>query len=85
MNIIAVVLSRSAGEDYGDDAIGYVQLLWRDGLCETAARITPGHRVATKLYSVTAIINELEDEILNVHSHSTTRAVQACSCFCEVA
>ena len=50
--------SRSVGKDYGDVAIGYVQLLRRDGLCKIASRIVPEYRVTTKPYS------EYEKEIL---------------------
>ena len=53
---------RSAGEDYGDHAVGYVQLMLRDGLCEVAARVTPEHKVTTKPYSVFTAINEHEKD-----------------------
>lgn len=69
---------RSAGEDYGDAAIGYVQLLRRNGLCEIAARITPEHRVTSKPYSVTAIINENEEEITEVKCQDCTAAQGPC-------
>lgn len=55
-----------------------MQLLQRDGLCEIAARITPEHRVSTKPYSVVATINELEEEILNVHCQDCTAAQGPC-------
>lgn len=70
--------SRSAGEDYGDDAIGYVQLLRRDGLCEITARITPEHRVTTKPYSVVAVINESEEDILDVKCQDCTASQGPC-------
>ncbi|KAK4287433.1 hypothetical protein Pmani_039496 [Petrolisthes manimaculis] len=43
-----VKLQRSTGEDYGDDAVGYVQLKRASGICEVTARITPEHKTTSK-------------------------------------
>lgn len=73
-----LVLSRSTGEVYGDDAIGYVQLQRKDEVCEIAARITPEHRVTSKPYSVVAIINERDEEIMNVKCQDCPAAEGPC-------
>lgn len=76
--LLMLVLSRSTGEVYGDDAIGYVQLQRKDGVCEIAARITPEHRVTSKPYSVVAIINEPEEEIIDVKCQDCAAAEGPC-------
>lgn len=59
-------LLRSAREEYGDNAIGYVQVK-RDGcICTVNARVTPEHNVQKKTYSVDLQINENEENILSV-------------------
>lgn len=56
---------RSAGEDYGDDAVGYVQLRRADGVCEVVCRITPEHKVSSKPYCVVVKIDESLEKILD--------------------
>ncbi|KAK3877365.1 hypothetical protein Pcinc_017920 [Petrolisthes cinctipes] len=73
-----VKLKRSVGEDYGDDAVGYVQLQRKDGMCEITARITPEHRVTTKPYRVVAVINKKEEEILEVKCQDSAAAQGPC-------
>lgn len=73
-----LVSSRSGEEDYGDDAIGNVQLLLRDGLCEIAARITSERRGTIKPYNVIAIISESEEKILNAKCQDCTAAQEPC-------
>lgn len=76
--MLLLVPFRSVGEDYGDDAIGYVQLQRKDGVSTIAARITPEHRVTTKPYSVVAVINEKEEEIVDVQCQDCAVAQGPC-------
>ncbi|KAH9630941.1 hypothetical protein HF086_015304 [Spodoptera exigua] len=55
-----VKTSLSSRESYGDDAVGYVQL-HRDStfkLCTVKCGVCPEHKVRTKPYSVTVIVDE---------------------------
>ena len=54
---------RSGREQYGDDAIGYVQLKRDAHGCEVWARITPEHKVTSRAYRVTAMIKEQEETV----------------------
>ncbi|KAK3885994.1 hypothetical protein Pcinc_009821 [Petrolisthes cinctipes] len=76
--LLLLVPSRPVGEDYGDDAVGYVQLQRKDGMCEIAARITPEYRITTKPYRVVAVINEKEEEILEVKCQDCAAAQVPC-------
>ncbi|KAK3891126.1 hypothetical protein Pcinc_004919 [Petrolisthes cinctipes] len=71
------IYPKSVGEDYGD-AVGYVQMQRKDGMCEIAARISPEHRVTTKPYRVVAVINEKEEKILEVKCQDCAAAQGPC-------
>lgn len=49
---------RSARENYGDSAVGYVQVKRTGDICTVKARLTPEHRIRTKAYAVILICNE---------------------------
>lgn len=53
-------------ENYGDSAIGYVQIK-REGsiICNVKAQICPEHRVRNKNYHVSLTINEEKEEIVD--------------------
>ncbi|KAJ8672146.1 hypothetical protein QAD02_003405 [Eretmocerus hayati] len=58
-----VETTRSMRANYGDVAIGYVQLK-RDGLsCKVQGKICPEHRVNSKNYTVRVVINEEKETI----------------------
>ena len=63
MTKISLFAGRSGREQYGDDAIGYVQLKRASNQCEVWARVTPEHKVTSKGYRVTVMINEEEEEV----------------------
>ena len=52
------------GQNYGDGAIGYVQLLRQNSICTVQAKICPEHRVRNKNYSAQVVINEDEETII---------------------
>ncbi|KAK3892339.1 hypothetical protein Pcinc_003792 [Petrolisthes cinctipes] len=58
-------MQRSAGVDYGTDAVGYVQLRRADGICEVVGRITPEHKVSSKPYRVVVKIDETSEKVVD--------------------
>ncbi|KAK3891504.1 hypothetical protein Pcinc_004594 [Petrolisthes cinctipes] len=60
-----VKMQRSAGVDYGTDAVGYVQLRRADGICEVVGRITPEHKVSSKPYRVVVKIDETSEKVVD--------------------
>ena len=55
---ICLLFCRAGKETYADNAVGYVQLKRDDQMCIVMGRITPEHKVKSKPYNVTAVINE---------------------------
>ena len=53
-----MLICRAGREQYGDSAIGYVQLKRDGGMCEVQGRITPEHKVSSKPYRVAVVVNE---------------------------
>ncbi|XP_047035486.1 uncharacterized protein LOC124641462 [Helicoverpa zea] len=69
---------RSSRASYGDDAISYVQLK-RDGkLCTIKCKICPEHKVRSKLYTVTLVIDEEEDLICSLECHDCVASHGGC-------
>ncbi|XP_047024927.1 uncharacterized protein LOC124633669 [Helicoverpa zea] len=70
--------SLSSRASYGDDAISYVQLK-RDGkLCTIKCKICPEHKVRSKLYTVTLVIDEEEDLICSLECHDCVASHGGC-------
>lgn len=59
----------SSRQNYRDSAIGYVCLKRENLFCTVKAKVCPEHRVRNKAYSVTLIINEETESIINVECH----------------
>ncbi|KAJ8938657.1 hypothetical protein NQ314_011396 [Rhamnusium bicolor] len=57
----------SGREDYGDSAVGYVQVKRDGNVCTVRGRICPEHNVKAKPYSVTFILNEKESVIQEIN------------------
>lgn len=53
-------------EEYGDNAVGYVEVKREGPLCTVQCRICPEHRVRAKNYLVCLTLNEVEEDIVNV-------------------
>ncbi|KYN00124.1 hypothetical protein ALC62_09108 [Cyphomyrmex costatus] len=60
---------KSARESYGDAAIGYVCLRREGTLCTVKGEICPEHRVRSKSYDVSVIVDEKENVIQDVKCH----------------
>lgn len=50
------LLSRSQRENYGDTAIGYVELKREGPMCQVRGRVCPEHRVRSKPYTVECFV-----------------------------
>ncbi|KAL4702745.1 hypothetical protein ACJJTC_013640 [Scirpophaga incertulas] len=61
-----VKMQRSVRDNYGDDAIGYVQVKRVGNICTVKCRITPEHRVRATPYHCILECDEKDNEILNV-------------------
>jgi hypothetical protein len=58
-----VILCRSSRDDYGDNAVGYVQVKREGNICTVKAKVTPEHKVRSKPYNVTFVCNEAEEMV----------------------
>ncbi|KAL4717801.1 hypothetical protein ACJJTC_000950 [Scirpophaga incertulas] len=61
-----VKMQRSVRDNYGDDAIGYVQVKRVGNICTVKCGITPEHRVRATPYYCSLECDEKDNEILNV-------------------
>ncbi|KAK9736905.1 hypothetical protein QE152_g11184 [Popillia japonica] len=68
----------SARESYGDDAIGYVQLNRESGICTVKCKITPEHKIRSRCYNLTMVVNEDEGEIVSCLCHDCAAAAGGC-------
>lgn len=75
---VSFTISRSSRQSYGDDAIGYVQLKRDANLCMVKCKICPEHRVHSKSYSVTMIVDEEESIIVSVKCHDCAASEGGC-------
>ncbi|KYN18563.1 hypothetical protein ALC57_09121 [Trachymyrmex cornetzi] len=66
--------SLNCRENYGDTAIGYVQLKREGDLCIVKCRVCPEHKVRNKSYSTTLIITEATEKIIDVQCHDCAAA-----------
>ncbi|XP_046408102.1 uncharacterized protein LOC124172687 [Ischnura elegans] len=73
-----VKLARSARENYGDSAIGYVQIKRDGGKCWSLARVTPEHKVKVKPHIVEIVVNEDEGAIEEAKCHGCAAALGGC-------
>lgn len=73
-----LLFHRSARESYGDDAIGYVQIKREQGVCTIKCKICPEHKVRSKAYNVTLILNEKENEVISCQCHDCAASAGGC-------
>lgn len=69
---------RSGRQNYGDNAIGYVQLRQKQSLCELKAKITPEHKIKSKNYNVQCIINTAEKSVLEAKCYDCAASEVGC-------
>ncbi|VEN48622.1 unnamed protein product [Callosobruchus maculatus] len=69
----------SAGrENYGDAALGYVQLKREGHLCTVKAKICPEHKVRNKDYLVTLVVNEQSETVEDVSCNDCPASLGGC-------
>lgn len=69
---------RSGRQNYGDNAIGYIQLRQKQSLCELKAKITPEHKIKSKNYNVQCIINTAEKSVLEAKCYDCAASEGGC-------
>ncbi|XP_060802684.1 uncharacterized protein LOC132902276, partial [Amyelois transitella] len=68
----------SARQSYGDDAIGYVQLHREADMCTIKCKVCPEHKVRSKSYAATMVVNEKEAKIISVQCHDCAASTGGC-------
>ncbi|XP_030754105.1 uncharacterized protein LOC115880915, partial [Sitophilus oryzae] len=64
-DVINLYFQRSGRENYGDNAVGWVQVIEGD-ICIVKAKVTPEHSFRKKAYTVKLECNEKDEDILSV-------------------
>ncbi|KAF9405618.1 hypothetical protein HW555_013722, partial [Spodoptera exigua] len=75
---VKTAVTFSLQESYGDDAVGYVQLYRDNGICTVKCKMCPEHKVRTKAYNVTLIVNENDGEIISCECHDCAASAGGC-------
>ncbi|KAJ8711958.1 hypothetical protein PYW08_008912 [Mythimna loreyi] len=73
-----VKTSISGRESYGDDAVGYVQLKRDQNTCIVKCTICPEHKVRSKPYAVSVVVNEAEESVTSVQCHDCPASEGGC-------
>ncbi|GBP91591.1 hypothetical protein EVAR_54560_1 [Eumeta japonica] len=73
-----VKMSLSSRESYGDDAVGYVQLKRESNICTVKCRVCPEHKVRSKPYTVTIIVDEKNSVIISSQCHDCAASAGGC-------
>jgi len=53
-----VHFGRAESENYGDSAVGYVELRREGNLCHIRGKVCPEHKVNNKAYAVSMFVDE---------------------------
>ncbi|GBP40856.1 hypothetical protein EVAR_88917_1 [Eumeta japonica] len=69
---------KSSRESYGDDAVGYVQLKRECNICTVKCRVCPEHKVRSKPYTVTIIVDEKNSVIISSQCHDCAASAGGC-------
>ncbi|CAH2016451.1 unnamed protein product [Acanthoscelides obtectus] len=77
-NVRNVKTQRSGKQSYGDQAIGFVQLMREGSICTVKCHVTPEHKIHEKGYQVTICINEAEEKITHSVCHSCPAGEGGC-------
>ncbi|CAH2094797.1 unnamed protein product [Euphydryas editha] len=73
-----VKMSLSSRESYGDDAIGFVQLRRESDICTVKCRVCPEHKVRSKPYTVTFIVDEKNSIVISSQCHDCAASAGGC-------
>lgn len=69
---------RSSRESYGDDAVGYVQIKRDLNVCTVKCRVCPEHKVRSKPYAVTVIVDEKNGAVISSKCHDCAASAGGC-------
>ncbi|XP_018399891.1 PREDICTED: uncharacterized protein LOC108777478 [Cyphomyrmex costatus] len=70
--------ARAEGKDYGDAAVGYVEVKREGNLCQVRGKICPEHRVNNKPYSVSMLVNEEIEKVEYVRCEDCAASEGGC-------
>ncbi|XP_043463389.1 uncharacterized protein LOC122510904 [Leptopilina heterotoma] len=73
-----VKAKKSEREEYGDQAIGYVELSRNRSSCIVRGKICPEHRVRNKPYVVSVTVDEKNEKIKKVECHDCAASAGGC-------
>ncbi|XP_036141931.1 uncharacterized protein LOC118648772 isoform X2 [Monomorium pharaonis] len=73
-----VKAERSKREEYGDNAIGYVELKREGSICTVRGKICPEHKIRSKPYTVFLKIDEETEEIKEAVCHDCAASAGGC-------
>ncbi|XP_053692742.1 uncharacterized protein LOC128741160 [Sabethes cyaneus] len=76
-------IERSSNPDYLKSAIGRVQLKIDGSLCTVKAKIVPEHKITARQYSVVAIINTVEEKVVDIFCENDTQGCKAAAGGCK--
>ena len=60
---VNIIFCRAENENYGDSAIGFVELNREGSFCHIRGKVCPEHRDHNKLYSVSMLVDEENEKI----------------------
>ncbi|XP_046629068.1 uncharacterized protein LOC124309448 [Neodiprion virginianus] len=69
---------RAEREDYGDAAVGYVELRREGQCCAVRGRVCPEHRVNSKAYAVSIMVDEENESIKSVTCEDCAASAGGC-------
>ncbi|XP_046753088.1 uncharacterized protein LOC124416208 [Diprion similis] len=70
--------SQTEREDYGDAAVGYVELRREGSFCDVRGKVCPGHRVNSKAYNVSMMVDEKNESIDRVTCEDCAASADGC-------
>ncbi|XP_046735010.1 uncharacterized protein LOC124404720 [Diprion similis] len=69
---------RAEREDYGDAAVGYVELRREGSFCDVRGKVCPEHRVNSKAYNVSMMVDEKNESIDRVTCEDCAASAGGC-------
>lgn len=70
--------------NYGDSAIGYVQVLREKNMCTVEAKVCPEHRVRMKNYTVRVVINEESNVVMSAACDDCAASMGTFIIYCKL-
>lgn len=70
--------------NYGDSAIGYVQVLREKGTCTVEAKICREHRIRNKNYTVRVVIKEEDNIVMSAVCNDCAASLGMSVIYCKL-